>query len=442
MTAPATRPRTRRKLPTSVVALIVLGLVAGSLVAGLGKPQIKSWARLLTGDPVRHVHFAADQFLFADASKVKVAGVDSGVVDSVTPAPDGGADVALIVDKGVVTTVGDTPTAKVRPTTLLSGLFYVEIVPGGDRTKPWAGDIPLERTQLPIEVDDLAERLQPDALQGAKTAVTQLDTTLGEAGGNDALHTLLADAPATLEPAGGVLAALRGNRPDVDLHRLVVGLQHTSAALTQKEGQLSQVVSTLHDTTSVFADTAAPVATAIDHLPGALDTADTGLHALDGSLDKLRDTAGPARPIVQKLDDVLTTAQPVLAGARPVVADLRTALTDVRPLVDGLVPASQGTTAVLDDLRGPVLDRLNGPVKDFTFSGFQGTGPYQYTHGEDPFYQELAYMLAGVDKAGAYVDPNGHAVAFHPGVGPGTVPGFGNVSLEQMYQQLFHGGTR
>jgi phospholipid/cholesterol/gamma-HCH transport system substrate-binding protein len=429
----------KRKLPTAVVALIVFAVVVGALVAAIGKPQLTTWFAQLGGAEVRHVHFAADQFLLEDASKVKIAGVNSGVVDRVHPSPGGGADVTLVVDHEAISKVGDTPSARLRPTTLLSGLFYIEIVPGGDRTADWTEDIPLDRTRLPVEVDDLAERLQPDALEGAKAAVTQLDTTLGEAGGNDALHDLLADAPGTLGPAAGVLESVRGTRPDVDLAGLVTNLQKTSAVLTQKDGQLDGIIATLHDTSRVFADTSRPVADAIRNLPATLDTTNAGLTRLDGSLDRLKDTAGPARPSVQQLDTLLDKIQPVLTDARPLVADLRVALQDVRPLVSDLVPASDGTRQVLDDLSGPVLDRVNGPVKDTVFTGYQGTGPYQATQGDNPFYQELGYMFSGLAKAGAYTDPAGHAVAFHPGAGLGTASGVGNVSLEQMYQQLFHG---
>jgi phospholipid/cholesterol/gamma-HCH transport system substrate-binding protein len=432
------RPADRRKLPTAVVALIVFGLVVASLVAAIAKPNIKILWSELTGSQTRVIHFAGDHFLLEASSKVKVAGIDVGVVDTVRPDPAGGADVTVVVDRDSVSEVGASPSARIRPTTLLGGLYYVEVIPGGDRTADWTDEIPIERTQLPVEVDDVAEALQPDALTGAKAAVTQLDSTLG-GGGNDAIHQLLSDAPGTLGPAAGVLTALQGTRPDVDLQGLVTNLQKTSAVLTKQDGQLSSIVENLRDTSQVLGDTSQPVASAIDRLPATLDTTNAGLKSLDGSLDRLKDTAGPARPSIQQLDTLLGEAQPVLADARPLVSDLRAALVDTRPLVQGLVPASDGLKQVLDDVNGPVIDRLNDPVHTALFSGFTGTGPYKATQSDDPFYKELGYMFTGLDKAGAYTDPNGHAVAFHPGAGLGTASGVGNVSLEQMYQQLFHG---
>lgn len=429
----------RRRLPLWAAALIVLGLVLGGLVGGLYKAQLTSWWNQLTGSDTREIAFTANRFLLEDASDVKVAGVDIGVVDSVVPGPDGGAIVTVVVDPEVADAVGDAPSARLRPTTLLSGLFYVELVPGGDRTAEWTEPIPMERTRLPVEVDAVAETLQPEALDGARAAVTSFDATLAN-GGTEALQELLANAPDTLGPAAGVIESVLGTRPDVDLSQLVTNLQASSSVLTRQDGQLDAIIATLQDTTNVFADTSVPVADAIRALPAALDTADAGLVRLDGSLDRLRDTAGPARESVQELDSLLETLEPVLADARPVVTDLRFALQDTRPLVEDLVPAADGLTASLEDLRGPVLDRLNGPIRDQVYAPYQGAGPFQYTtSGDNPLYEELGYMFSGLAKSGAWTDPDGHAVAFQPGPGTGTVPSFGGVSLEQMYQQLFHG---
>lgn len=441
MTTVLNRPKRtqRRRLPLWAAALIVLGLVFGGLLVGLYKAQLTSWWNQLTGSDTREIAFTGNRFLLEDASDVKVAGVDIGVVDSVQPGPDGGAIVTVVVDPGVADAVGDSPSARLRPTTLLSGLYYVELVPGGDRTAQWTEPIPMERTRLPVEVDAVAEALQPEALDGARAAIGSFDATLAN-GGTEALQELLANAPDTLGPAAGVVGSVLGTRPDVDLQQLVTNLQASSAVLTRQDGQLDAIIATLRDTTDVFADTSPPVAEAIRALPAALDTADAGLLRLDGSLDRLRDTAGPARGTVQELDSLLETLEPVLADARPVVTDLRFALADTRPLVEDLVPAADGLTASLQDLRGPVLDRLNGPVRDQVYAPYQGAGPFQYTtSGDNPLYEELGYMFSGLAKSGAWTDPDGHAVAFQPGPGTGTVPSFGDVSLEQMYQQLFHG---
>jgi phospholipid/cholesterol/gamma-HCH transport system substrate-binding protein len=437
----ARRPRERRKLPTGVLALIVFGLVIGALVAGFAKPQLTTLFMQLTGSETRTLAFEGNRFLVEDASDVKLAGVDVGVVDKVEPGPEGGAIVTVVVPDEVVEAVGSAPSARMRPTTLLSGVVYIELIPGGDRTVRWEDPVPVERTRMPVEVDSVIEAFQPDALAGATAAVTQFDATLDQ-GGTDALKSLLANAPDTLRPGAGVIEGLLGERPDVDLQQLVTGLQSASAVLTRTDGQLEDVIRTLQDTSRVFADTSAPVAQAIDRLPSALDSADAGLLRLDASLDKLGETAGPARPTVQELDVLLERIEPVLADARPVVNDLRFALEDTRPLVQDLVPAADGLTAVSDDLGAP-LERLNGPVLDAVYAPYQGEGPYQNTRSDNPLFQELGYMFSGLARVGDYVDANGHMVAFNPGGGTGSLSApVGEFSLEAMYQQLFHGANR
>lgn len=424
--------RSNRLFVFGVVAIVV---VAAVLLVSIYKPQLRTM--LLDGE-YRTIHVPANHFLLDDVSTVKVAGVDVGLVHTVERSDDGSAKLTVKVSDDVPSAVGTRPTAAVRPNTLLGGKYYIDVRPGGERGQPWTDPIPLERTRLPVELDDVAQALQPDALQGAGAAVRQFDKTLG-AGGSEALQELLADAPAALEPGARAIDALRGTRPQADLPRLVSGLNTMSDVLTRREGQLASILKDTRRTTSALADSDTALAAAIDRLPGALDTTNAGLTDLRTTLRKLRDTAGPARPSVRQLSEMLREVDPVLERANPVVNDLRVALADARPLVDELVPVSKLGTEVLDLAGGDVLDRVNGPVKKAVLSPYQGTGPYRHTRGEAPFYQELAYMFSGLNATGAYVDDNGHAVAFQPGGGLGTVSGIGPFSIEEMFQHLLHG---
>lgn len=427
--------RRKHGLPTWIVAMIVFGVVLGSLVAAIFKPQLSTLAQQLTGDETRTIAFSGNHFLLEDASKVKVAGVPVGVVASADPGPNGGAIVTVVVDSAVVEAVGDHPSARLRANTLLGGLYNIELVPGGDRSATWEEQIPVERTRLPTEVDDLAEAMQPDALKGSRAGITQFEATLAQ-GGTQALKALLADAPATFRPGSEVLGAFRGQRPQTDLPELVRNLQASSGVLTRQDGQLDAIVASLRDTSKILSDTGGSVATAIDRLPKVLDTADSGLRRLNGSLDKLEATADPARATVRELENLLDRAAPVVADARPVVHDLRHAMEDTRPLLEGLTPFSKDLESVLDHLHGPVLDRLNGPIKNDFYAPYKGVGPYRDTKGDNPFFKELGYMFAGLNWAGAYVDPNGHAVGVQETMGFGALSPFAGLSPEKHLQPL------
>lgn len=418
-----------------LVGLVVTVAVTAALLGSIYKPQLQTW---LADGEYRDIHLPANLFMLENVSVVKVAGVDVGTVDDVVRQPNGTTKVTVKVNDETLSSVGSNPTAALRPHTLLGGKYYIEVRPGGDRESEWTEPIPVERTRLPVEVDDVAQTLQPDALDGATTAVRQFDKTLG-AGGEKQLRRLLDAAPGTLAPGAKVLAALRGTSPNTDLTRLVSGLNATADVLTRREGQLQAILSDMDTTMSALADGSGALATSVDRLPATLDNVNAGMTDLRTTLRTLRDTAGPARPTVRELGSTLRTADPVLARAVPVMRDLRVAMTDTRPLLRELVPVSVRGTRVLDRLDGPVLDRINGPIRHAVLTPFHGTGPYRHTDGDAPFYKELAYMFSGLNATGAYVDDNGHAVAFQPGGGIGTVSGIGPLTLEQMFQHLVHG---
>ncbi|MCF7550727.1 MlaD family protein [Pseudonocardia sp. WMMC193] len=411
------------------ILVTLIGLVFGAAL--FGKDRIIT--TLTPGETVT-ANFPQQYGLQNYTTRVKVAGVPVGKVVDVEQQDDGTALVTMKVDHGTTDRVGTTPSAEIRPTTLLGGGYYLEIVPGGP-PGTWEGEIPLDRTAVPVELDKVAAALQPDALRGLQNSTGNLDQTLAE-GGGDALKELTATAPATLGPAGGVLESVRGTRPEVDLTELVRGLESTSQALAEHDGELDSVVSGLDTLSATLDRRGGDISTALGGLPETLRQTDAGLKSLDGTLGQLRETAGPAQASVEQLDSLLGRTDPVLAKARPVVNDLRGVLVDARPLVDDLVPASSGLTTVLDNLHGPVLDRVNGPVLDTVNGPFQGTGPYEGGGGDNPLYQELAHMVTNLDSASALTDENGAVIGFNPGVNGGTVAGLPGVSVEQLFANL------
>lgn len=418
------------------IGFLVLALVAGVVL--FQKNRIIT--TLSPGDTIT-ANFARDYRLKPFETEVKVAGVPVGVVTSVDRGPDTTADVDLKLDNGTLEKIGTEPSAEIRPTTLLGGNYYVELHPGGGRGE-LRGAIPRERTKTPVELDKVAAALQPPALGGLRSSVHRLDSTLGQ-DGQPALRDLVQHAPDTLGPTGNVLDAARGTRPDQDLPQLVDGLQSTARVLSQKQGQLDGIVNNLNTTSAALSRQNGPVADTIHDLPQTLQTARAGLGDLNGSLHELRRTAGPARPAVQELDRLLAKSDPVLVRARPVVHDVRQLLPDARAAVQELVPTSERATGVLNDVRGPVLDRVNGPIMHTVLSPWRGSGPYEGGGADRPFYKELAYMAANLNSTSKMTDRNGASIAFMPGVAPGSVGGL-SINLEQLMRQLvsLQGGQR
>jgi phospholipid/cholesterol/gamma-HCH transport system substrate-binding protein len=408
---------------------VVLAAVAGALL--FQKAQLT--AMLRPGDTVS-IQFSEAHRLRTSVSDVKMAGVDIGVVRSVED-EKGVTTVEVKVDEGVREAMGTAPSARVRPTTLLGGNYYVEIIPGG-RSGTFAGTIPVERTELPVELDGVASAFPADARKGVRTGTKALDETLAK-DGTRALRELLDSAPSTLRSTDDVLRALQGTRPDRDLATLVEGGENASTVLSSENAHLGETIDSLATTAKVLDARRHDIAEAARTLPSGLDETSTLLDSLDGVLTSLEDTADPARPSVRELSRLLDHADPVLARARPVVKDLRGVLRDARPLITTLIPISRDLDATVDNVRGPVLDRVNGPVIDQLMSPWHGTGEYAGGGADRPLYKETGYMFSNLAQANM-MDENGSMISFLPGIGPGSLAGL-PISLEQLFGAVANG---
>ncbi|GAA4815392.1 MlaD family protein [Nocardioides caeni] len=409
---------------------VAVAAVSGALL--FQKAQLS--AMLRPGDTVE-IQFTEAHRLRSSVSDVKMAGVEIGVVRSVED-EDGVTTVEVKVDSEARQAMGTAPSARVRPTTLLGGNYYVEIVPGGRRGE-FTGTIPVERTELPVELDGVASVFASDARRGVRSSTKALDETL-DAGGTRALRDLLESAPSTLRSTDDVLRAFQGTDPENDLSRLVDGGENASTVLSSENVRLARTIEDLAATAGVLDARRHDIAEAASTLPASLDETSTLLDSLDGVLTSLEDTADPARPSVRELARLLDHADPVLARARPVVRNLRGVLRDARPLVTTLIPISRDLDATVDNLDGPVLDRVNGPVLDALLSPWHGTGEYAGGGADRPLYKETGYMFSNLAQANM-MDENGSMISFLPGMGPGSLAGL-PISLEQLFNGLVNGG--
>jgi phospholipid/cholesterol/gamma-HCH transport system substrate-binding protein len=134
---------------------------------------------------------------------------------------------------------------------------------------------------------------------------------------------------------------------------------------------------------------------------------------------------------------VLKVADPVLAKARPVISDLREVLKDARPTVDKLNPTLDHGIDTFDNLRGGVLDRLDGPIADAVNNPWHGTGVYKNGGSPNKGYEEVGY-LAVVGALGWQThDGNGDIARLAASGGGQTVGGSAFPhSMEEYLQDL------
>lgn len=414
-----------------LIGLVLLTLVLVGGTALFKKTQIST--ALSSGDTVQAA-FERNYRLRAHVTEVKIAGVPVGLVTDVERNADEFL-VSMKLDDGAKDRLGATPSAAVRPTTLMGGNYYIDLRPGG-KDGEFTGDIPVSRTTVPVELDRVLEVLKPSVRESLPRTVGRLDASL-ERDGQRAVRKLTKAAPGTLEPAGEVLNALRGTRPGQDLQDLVTDLGSLAEGLSRSPEELDGAVKGLHRTSGMLADTRQQVADAVESLPGTLRNTRTGLASLSGTLDQLEKTAHDARPAARALDPLLEELEPALRELRPVVRDLRPTLVDLRPLVEDLVPTATTARRVLDDVDGDPLKRVNGPIMDTVLSPWKGTGDYEGGGNDTVFYKELGNLIAGMNNAGRMTDRNGSTIHFQPGFGIGSLSGT-PISFERLLKQLLY----
>jgi phospholipid/cholesterol/gamma-HCH transport system substrate-binding protein len=380
----ATR-RAKGASPLAVGLVILLGVVVFGAVV-FTKTQILTF---LSFGPEVKAEFAKGYKMQPYHSKVKIADVVVGTVTSSEETEHGTALVTMTLDRGTLDKLGEKPSAAITATTLLGGTYYVDLVPGGTGRFN-GGTIPIERTKTPVELGDVLTAFTPDALKAVPGTIGRLDRTLTQ-GGRDSIRDLLDDAPSSLQPAGEVLTAVRGTRPDNDLTEVVNGLRTTAASALKNQGQLGSLFAGLRGSTAALSAGARSLADSVRTSPETLRATRTGLTDVRGTLHKLTDRAEELQPTARQLSSLLDDADPVLHRARPVISDLREVLHDARPLVDRLNPTVDDGTHVLRNLDGPVLNSLRGPIASAVNNPWHGTGVYKNGGSPNKGYEELAY---------------------------------------------------
>ena len=349
-------------------------LIAAALIATLlaFKAPIKTWLR--SGDTIT-AEFPSSYRLHANESVVKYDGLDVGVVSGVTYSNHGTALVSMKVNQSAMNVLGSSPSATIAPLTILGGVYDVELRRGGGTGAFTGSFIPEGRTSTPQELDRILEALPTNTRANTQDLVGRLNANLGTQT-QAALRRLTKDAPAVMQPAGTVFTAAEGTRPSVDLSDVVGGLSNIGAALTRDSGQLQSTLTSLEQTTSDFAAERSSLAQTFGSLPQTLTTTRTGLTDLNTSLDLLTTTAPAFEPAAKALSPFLSVANPVLAKAVPLLRNLQPLMADARPTLQQLAPAVGTGTNILEQLRGPVLARVNGPITKTIMNPWRGTGPY------------------------------------------------------------------
>lgn len=180
------------------------------------------------------------------AVKVRVLGVDVGVVTDVRNVRRG-VEVTFRIDDPEVKLPADVGAAVV-PMSLL-GERYIQLVPAyaGGPSLPGGSTIPLSRTAVPAEPDELLRSLQnylggidPQNVTRAVENVAQVVEGKGE------------DLNRLIEHGAGVISALSQKRDD--LAQLIVELNKLTLALSTRQAAISRLITNYGAVTGTLDD--------------------------------------------------------------------------------------------------------------------------------------------------------------------------------------------
>src|SRR3546814_1931555 len=132
-------------------------------------------------------------------------------------------------------------------------------------------------------------------------------------------------------------------------------------------------------------------------MPGSLDAVEVGMAQLDGTLELLDDSTSKLRPTVKELEPLLDELRPTLREARPVLAKLPPITKDAREVLKQLVPVVPVATDIVDNIRGPVIARFDGPILKKLGKTWLGKDEYKHSGGDVKsasfFYEVIADIV-------------------------------------------------
>lgn len=421
----------------AIGGFLILVAFFGLMFALYNKERIRDVAsHMFTDTATIEAEFPRAYKLRDHKSDVKIGGVIVGSTTGSRRSGNGTLIVTMQVDGEVRDKLGPAPSASIRPTLLLGGNYYVDLEPGG--VGEYDGSlIPLERTSVPVELDRVLEAVGgEEARTGIRASIRQLDRVL-EQGGTAAIRDMVKNAPATLDPATNVLRGILGTRPNRDLSKLVGGMHVTAKVLTEQSGQLQETLASLRASTASLAAESRPLAASVATLPKTLRVTRAGLADLRPTLEKLTSTAAEFRPAATELDGMLAKLDPVLKPTLGLLNNLKPTLDEARPLVRRLVPTTDKATGVFSDLKGPVLDRVEGPISDAVLSPWSGTGRYAGGGASgNRLYVELGYLFSRGAGALSWNDGSGGHSRLAAGVAPNSVSGVGEPLSMRQYLEM------
>jgi virulence factor Mce-like protein len=359
-------------------------------------------------------------------SPVRIAGIDVGSVEGVSPAGHATRIAFTVSDNGLP--IHRDATVRVRDRLFLEGGYYLELDPGTPAA-PVLHDgetIPEAQTSTPVQfynvlsTFDVATRTNLTDLlntlhQGFSEAPRNRISRTGTAG----LKTAIPQLTPTLKDAALITRALRGQRPG-DVGTLLRSSSQVSVTLADSSAQLADLITGLNRTAGALAASDGALAQSVSGIDQTLRVAPHALEAIDRALPPLANLA-------TALDPSLRQAPPILDGVIGAVRQLAAVVAPAEraQLLTSLKATFQQFPTILTQLAVtfPITKQVTDCLQSHVLPVFEREVPDGPLSTGRPVWQDFAHFLPGVAGASGGFDANGPYTRVVAGAGTNTLTG-------------------
>ena len=317
---------------TLIVAAVAVGAVTVVVITGSRSPADYRVAAIFDTSGSATV-----------GSRVKIAGVPVGSVESIEIAPGPKARIVMSVPRRFAPFHVDA-TCRILPEGILSE-SYVECVPGSTRQRPLTGatpTVPVTRTTVPLSLQTMLNVFRAPTNEHLRLLFDELG--IATAGQGENINAILRRANPALTQTRRLMDILNAQSA------------HLETGITQFDRVLGAVrgkdVRRFVDSAAGFASATAAeqhnVQASIRRLPPLLRAARPGLAAIDAALANGRPLLARLRRSAPALLNATHTVPALMASATPVLQTIssvsdaaRPALRAAKPLVKGVDAASR-----------------------------------------------------------------------------------------------------
>jgi phospholipid/cholesterol/gamma-HCH transport system substrate-binding protein len=331
---------------------------------------------------------------------VEVGGRPVGKIKSITLDGHGQARVKMSVASGF-DPLHEGTTAVIRSPSL-SGIAnrYVELQPGPNSASKIAsgGEIGVDRTQAPVDLDQLFNTLDPKTRKGLQNIVQGSATQYGKR---------VAAARLSLRYLNPALSASQRVATEIVRDRVAFDdfVNRTASVVTavdERRGDLAALVGNANRTAGAIGSENVALSRALQLLPNTLRRANTTFVNLRATLDDLDTLVNASKPATKRLAPLFARLRPLVRTARPTIRDLRLLIRRAGPnndLIDQLV-------------KMPTLDRIARATFPHDIAALNKALPViSYIR---PYTPDLTGWIEKFGHGAANYDANGHFARIQP----------------------------